>query len=164
MWVKQPTQVRFFQPLPYQFTMSSSVHRSDGTKPPLCILYALVDLIETENVMFHSGASLIGCLRTTWPIRFFIYNFFNGGWVLMNLIWWVGKKWCEWLIVIVGRLASSVWFWRDVMPDWLTNYRCLLWLCFMFHTLSSGWNDALAAIYEMLHFVGFALRPPIKHN
>lgn len=45
--------------------MSSSVHHSEGTKPLPCIMYALIDLIETENVMFHSGALLIGRLSVT---------------------------------------------------------------------------------------------------
>ncbi len=49
--------------------MSSSVHHSEGTKPPPCIMYALIDLIETENVMFHSGALLIGWLSVTRLVR-----------------------------------------------------------------------------------------------
>lgn len=49
--------------------MSSSVHHSEGTKPPPSIMYALIDLIETENVMFHSGALLIGWLSVTRLVR-----------------------------------------------------------------------------------------------
>lgn len=49
--------------------MSLSVHHSEGTEPPLCIIYALVELIETENVMFHSSALLIGRFSLTRLVR-----------------------------------------------------------------------------------------------
>lgn len=49
--------------------MSLSVHHSEGTKLPQCIMYALVELIETENVMFHSNALLIGRFSLTRLVR-----------------------------------------------------------------------------------------------
>lgn len=41
-------------PLVHQFTTPR------GTEPPPCIMHALADLIETENVMFHFDAPLTG--------------------------------------------------------------------------------------------------------
>lgn len=97
---KRANSGQLFQLLRRRFSLSSSVHHYEGTKTLLCIMYALIDLIETENVMFHSGASLID-----WPSRTRLARkYWNGGWVLINLKWWVGKYGREWLIVIVELL------------------------------------------------------------
>lgn len=45
--------------VPYQQQPSVNSKGFSHSKDLKCIIYALVDLIETENVMFHSSASLI---------------------------------------------------------------------------------------------------------
>jgi len=124
--------------------MSSSVHHSEGTKPPPCIMYALIDLIETENVMFHSGALLIGWLSVTRLVRQLETI---EPWVEMNLkgeVGTVGVSDCV-CVFVLGVLASRE-SWRGVKPNWLTNYRCpFLAFVFTLPTVLSGWgNWALA--------------------
>lgn len=60
---------QLIQPLLRHFPTSSSVHHSEGTKPPSCIMYALIDLTKTENVMFRSGALLTDWLSVTRLVR-----------------------------------------------------------------------------------------------
>lgn len=61
--------VQLSRPMLRHFPMSTSVYQSKGTKLLLCIMYALIELIETENVMFHSGVLLIVWLSVTRLVR-----------------------------------------------------------------------------------------------
>lgn len=69
--IASPTvsSAQLLRPLLRRFPASSSLHQSKGTKPPPCIMHAHMDLIETENVMIHSGALLIGQLSETRRVR-----------------------------------------------------------------------------------------------
>lgn len=66
--MQRKRSAQLIRPLLHHFPTSSSVHHSEGTKPPSC-MYALIDLTETENVMFHSGALLTDWLSVTRVVR-----------------------------------------------------------------------------------------------
>lgn len=123
--------------------MSSSVHHSGGTKPPPCVMYALKDLIETENVMFHSGALLIGWLSITRLVRqlqtraMSLDESQSGG---LSVVGVSGCVCLYWGARPAGSNAGAGWGLTDsLIIDVFFGF------AFMFHTVLPGWgNRALA--------------------
>lgn len=103
------------RPLLRHVLVSSSVHHSEGTKCPPCIMYVLIELIETENVMLHSGELLIGWLLVTRLVRRLQSQAASPGGVGK------GVSGCVLILGVWGQL-------RTVQQYWLTNYSWLFWL------------------------------------
>lgn len=154
---------QLIQPPLRHFPASSSVRHSEGTGPPWRIMYALIDLTETENVVFRSGA-----LRTHWlSVTRLVRQLQSRATGLDEWKSWGGlQSGCE-CVCLCWWGGSSSWeqCWREVKSNWLTNYRCPFWLC-LYVSHCSAWmrEQSPGTSNETLHFVGSALRHPIRNN